>query len=64
MSWSHTNHTVLVVKADVIYFNVFTIKHMNKPTYCVWGWEQGGAGGLSRRTQDSLTSVSRSEGLR
>lgn len=35
MSWSHTNHTVLVVKADVIYFNVFTIKHMNKPTYCV-----------------------------
>lgn len=43
MSSGHTNHAVYtlpMVKADVIYFHIFTIKDKNKPTccgVCVWG---------------------------
>lgn len=48
---------VLVVKADVIYLNIFTIKHMNKPTCCVLcgAGSRVGEGGV--KTQDGLMSV-------
>lgn len=58
---------VLVVKAGVIYFNIFfTIKHMNKPDWCVvcLGWKQGGGEGWARKTQDRLMSVGQKDQYR